>query len=517
MSGALRQRLSHLRAAVLGPRGGPVNVRFAGAGYSRLMQGWGAYLQSIDDALLYKLGTLRARSRQLCEDNGEAAGLLLDFESDIVGPAGARLQFRAKRPRGAPLDRLNDRMEAAFTLWGKRGTCTRDGHDDWASLQRLIVRTVVMDGEFFAIRHRDPALAHGYSLQPIDADQVDAEYNVRASAEGVSVVMGVEQDRYGRPLAYHIWQGHPGSVATRGARQRIAAEDVLHVFKRVRVGQTRGIPWFAPALVTWKLGDQYTESELVQSMLAAAQGGFFVNKTGDALPTPMRRDPATGKDEPVAIEMQAEPGVGRALPPGWEFQDWKPMHPTANYVGFMKAVKRVIARAFGRSYASLTGDLSDVNFSSMRTDRVREMESNKLLQQDLLVRQTADVVFADWLTMASLTGVLGVLPAAPVDLLVSATWMCRGWPWIDPVKDLVAAELEIKHGLKSRQQICAERGVDFFDVIDQLAEEAAYAETAGVTLGDADAAVEASTTDNDDDETALTTGRTRPPLRVIAA
>lgn len=484
----------------------------AGAGHSRLMKGWHGYLQSIDDTLQYNLATLRSRARQLVEDNGEAAGLLLDFESDIVGPMGAVLQFRATKARGGQLDTLNDRIEARFKRWGARGSITMDGFDDSASLQRMVVRTVITDGEFFALKHRDRFLNDGYSLQPIDADQVDENYNVAPNANGVRIVMGVEIDRYGKPLAYHVWDNHPNSTI-RGERRRIPASDMVHVFKRVRPGQTRGMTWFAPALVTWKLNDQYTESELVQSMLAAAQGGFFENDEGIG-GFPMRTiTNADGTTSEVPIDMEVEPGISRALPPGWTFKAWQPTHPTANFVGFVKTIKRIIARSFGRSYASLTGDLSDVNFSSMRTDRVREMEQNRLHQQDLLVRQFMAVIFADWFMMADLKGSLGVLPMSLGDPLQHVTWMCRGWPWIDPLKDAATAQLEIQMRVNSPQRICAQRGVDFYDIVDEIAEAQKYIESKKLT---ADAVMLAVSIDTSNPDEPPKKDETKRTLRLTA-
>jgi capsid protein len=141
-----------------------------------------------------------------------------------------------------------------------------------------------------------------------------------------------------------------------------------------------------------------------------------------------------------------------------------------------------MARAFGRSYASLTGDLSEVNFSSMRTDRVREMGQSRMHQQDLLVEQFCRPIFADWVRMAALTGALGVTTMDTATLTASATWMCTGWPWIDPVKDATAAIMEINAGLTSPQRVCAEKGRDFFEIVDELAEAAAYAKAKGVSL-----------------------------------
>lgn len=498
----VRERLAHawggVRTAVTGRPA--YSVRFAGARMSRLVKEWFATLEDLNQVLRCDLPTLRARARSLVEDNGEAAGLLLDFEADIVGASGARLQFRAKRPRGSLLEEINDRVEYAFADWARREHCTLPGYESFASLQRLMLRTVITDGEFFALRVRDPNLKYGYALQPLDADQVDETENHPAGqtlggrVRG-QVVLGVEVDRDGRPVSYAVWDRHP-TLAGR-VKRWVPASDMLHVFKRVRAGQVRGVPWFAPALITWKLGDRATEAELYQAMLAAAQGGFFVNKDGSvAYEQPKDKD---GK--PIPLEMMAEPGLSRALPPGFEWQPWEPKHPTANFAGFMKVIKRTIARTFGRGYASLTGDLTEVNFSSMRTDRVREIQQNRVHQRALLVEQFCDVVFVDWLPMANLTGQLGRVEVRPEDVSRFTTWMCTGFPWIDPVKDATAALMELDMGVTSPQRICADRGRDFFEIIDEIAEAREYAERKKVPLSAVPLAIQVTTATTDEPET----------------
>jgi lambda family phage portal protein len=511
----LTQRVRHLAAAITGRvQHGKVSVRYAGAEHSRIVSQWFTDLADPNEKLKGALSTLRSRSRQLVDDNGEAAGLLLDFESDIVGASGARLQFRARTPRGLPRDVLNDRVEAAWLAWCGRDTCTLAGYESFAALQRLMIRTIIMDGEFLALRVRGADNAFGYALQPIDADQLDETHN-RASIGGQNaIIMGVEIDPSGRPVAYHVWDRHP-SLSGR-VRRSIPARDVLHVFKRVRPSQVRGIPWFAPALVTWKLGDRYTEAELYQSLLAAAQGGFFVNKDGSSFTPQLDAD-----GNAIPLVMEAVPGQATALPSGYEFQPWQPMHPTANYVGFMKVVKRVISRAFGRSYASLTGDLSDVNFSSMRTDRVREMGQSRMHQSGILVEQFCAVIFADWVSTATLAGKLGAVTMDSATIAGFASWMCTGWPWIDPVKDATAAAMEINMGLNSPQRVCAERGRDFYEIIDELADAKAYALLKGVTLESIPLAIAITTDasadpDRDGDDT-TTTGRDVLPLRIKGA
>lgn len=450
-------------------------ARYAGGEHQRIVSRWFAELEEPNEEIRFALRELRARSRELVRDNGEAAGLAFDFEADIVGAGGARLQFRARTPRGNLREPLNEKVETAWQMWGRRDSCTGSGHLTWPALQRLFMRSLIIDGEFLAMYERDPRLPYGFRLVLLDPDQLDETYNFQQLANGNAVTMGVEHDRYSRPLAYWIWDRHPTLPGR--IRQRIPAERILHSFKMLRPGQMRGVPWFAPALVTWKLGSRYTEAELYQSMLAAAQGGFFVNKDGGGLDIPTDE-----QGNPIPLVMEAEPGSARVLPGGYEFQAWEPKHPTANYAGFMRVVKRTVARAFGRSYASLTGDLSDVNFSSMRTDRVREIEQNRMHQQDLLIDQLCAPVFAEWVRMAALTGQLGNVGMDAEQMVTFATWQCKGWPWIDPLKDVTASQMQLNMGLTSPQRLCSEQGRDFYEVIDEIAEAASYAAAKGVAL-----------------------------------
>jgi lambda family phage portal protein len=166
--------------------------------------------------------------------------------------------------------------------------------------------------------------------------------------------------------------------------------------------------------------------------------------------------------------MEAAPGEARQLPPGWEFQPWQPTHPTANYVGFMKAVKRIVARAFGRSYASLTGDLSDVNYSSIRAGLLLERDAWKKLQRFLIDRLHWPVYRA-WRQMALM---MGRLPArVNVQDYDHVRWMPRGWEWVDPAKEIKAHGEALDRRLTSRRRILAAKGMDLDEVLEEIAEE----------------------------------------------
>jgi len=79
-------------------------------------------------------------------------------------------------------------------------------------------------------------------------------------------------------------------------------------------------------------------------------------------------------------------------------------------------------------------------------------------------------------------------------------YIAAGTPWIDPLKEVKADVEAVAGGLKSRTMICKERGYEFEDVVDDLASEQAYAESAGVTLGSWTADAEVDSKRIDDDE-----------------
>jgi capsid protein len=79
------------------------------------------------------------------------------------------------------------------------------------------------------------------------------------------------------------------------------------------------------------------------------------------------------------------------------------------------------------------------------------------------------------------------------------------------VKDATAAAMELNMGTTSPQRICAEKGRDFYEVIDEIADAKAYALLKGITLESVPLAVQVTTpTADDTEDTTTTTGRVLP-------
>ena len=150
------------------------------------------------------------------------------------------------------------------------------------------------------------------------------------------------------------------------------------------------------------------------------------------------------------------------LPQGYEFQSFDPDYPHANFDSFCKTTLRGIAAGLGVSYTSLTGDLSEANYSSARVGLLDEREEWRLIQSWLIESFFAPL-YSEWLEMALLSGQLA-LPMSKFDKFNAAIWQGRRWQWIDPQKEIAANADAIARGLTTPSAVIRESGRDPEDV-----------------------------------------------------
>lgn len=455
---------------------GKERANFAGASTNRLTSDWYAAIMSADRETRGSLRMLRARSRQFCRDNPHVAGLVGSFKDNIIGPSGIELNPRMRSPRGKLLKDTNLAVYAAFQRWGEREVCSADGQNSWVELQRLVLGTWFTDGEVLLRRLPGFPNPFSYTLQMLDVDQLDETLNYPASLGQNAVTQGVEIDKWGRPTAYHLWENHPNDPQLPRRRIRLDASDIIHLFQQLRPNQRRGIPILTPVLIALKMLDGYTQAEVTAAWVAAAQGGFFTMTGQDALDH--SDADADGEDATLAIEMEAEPGLARKLPKGWKFEKWDPSHPNSTFPEFQRSMLRVIARGCNTSYITISGDLSDTSYSSGRVGLIAERDAYKAIQSWFGTRIVVPV-YRDVLRYGSLTGEI-ILPTPEASKWSDCQLEPRGWPWVDPKNDAETAEIELACFLNSPQRICASRGIDFEEILDELQEAQGLAKERGL-------------------------------------
>ena len=475
-----------------GPR-----ASFGGATQSRLFYDWAVGAIHPDREVRWAIRHLRARARDLVRNNPYATGIVEAFADNLIGweETGIRLKPNVLGPDGKPLRRVNTEIKRGWSEWSC-DYASVDGQDSWLDLQRLLVKTWVTDGEVFIRERRGYDNPYAYAVELIDADMLDETFNVPPNPRGVEIRMGIEMDSRGRRLAYHFFKHHPSEGRGR-ERTRVSASEITHFFIRYRVGQNRGYTLFAPVLTTVKMIDGFTEAELVASRLAAAKMGFITNDSPEAIAAyaeRLRILNEEGKEaEPQTFDVA--PGLIPELQPGQGFEGFDPTHPNTAFEAFLKVMLRGVARAFSMSYLTLTGDVGEANYSSMRAGLVPERDHWRVLQE-VLSQKIHRRVYRSWIASALLAGALRLPTRVPSDYLAHE-WRPRGWKWVDPLKDLLAAELGIALGVTSRGRVASAQGHDFETVVDELADEEDYAESKDVDVSGLKRSDDPSSVDED--------------------
>jgi len=448
---------------------------YQAANTSRLFSDFKESERSADSELYPVISRIRARSRDLARNNEYTKRYLTLLKTNVVGEKGFGLQVKATNTTG-DLDQIgNQAIENAFKSWGRKGGCTVDGKMSWVDAQKMVIEGLARDGEVFIIKHRNASFKDSFALEFIEPDQVDEEKS-ETLKNGNQVRMGVELDRFRRPVAYHLLTYHPGDYdftsQTRSPKHiRVPADRVIHIYMPTRAGQTRGEPWTASAISALKQLDGFREASIVAARMGASKMGFFTSPTGDGFV-------ADDLDGNVPI-ISAEPGTFHQLPTGIDFKTFDPAYPNNEFDVFHKSVLKGIASALNVSYTSLANDLEATSYSSIRQGALEERDHYKNLQ-GFMIDHFVRPVFESWLESAMEMGTFGIPLRQYQKFADAAEFRGRAWSWVDPQKEMNAAINGMKAGILSLQDVASQYGKDTEELLAQIQRDKALMDQFGV-------------------------------------
>jgi lambda family phage portal protein len=445
---------------------------YEAAGTGRLLSSWTTQNTSADYDILRDVQALRARSRELFQNNDYLKRFINLCITNIIGPNGITLQNKCTFNSGALDKTSNDIIESNFKAWGKN--CCVDGQLNWMDIQRICISSVALDGEIFIVKHKIKGInQYSYALQLLEADYLDVNFN----NQDANIRMGIEYNGYGQPIAYHFFKTHPGDsqkyTMSVNERVRVPAKNVIHLYFKERPSQSRGVPWGHSAMTRLNHIGAYEETEIIAARVASAKMGIMYTPNGDDFK-------GSDLDSDGNVEIDVEPGTFDQLPIGYDFKMFDPTHPGGNFEPFMKTTLRGAAAGLNVAYHSLTNDLESVNYSSLRAGAIDERDHWRVKQR-WISRLLCDGVFVDWLDQQMMTGIIN-LPYSKFEKYCKPEWSARSWDWVDPKKDAEAAVIEINSGLKTRTDILAEQGRDFYEQIEIMKQEKEAMLEAGIEL-----------------------------------
>jgi capsid protein len=104
---------------------------------------------------------------------------------------------------------------------GQVGNCTTNGRLSFLDCQKIFIESLCRDGEVLIRKIKDSNSPFGFQLQFLEADHLDENKNDVYKATGNKIKMGVEVDKYDKPVAYHLFKDHPYDRTYKQAQQHI--------------------------------------------------------------------------------------------------------------------------------------------------------------------------------------------------------------------------------------------------------------------------------------------------------
>jgi lambda family phage portal protein len=378
---------------------------YAAAQNNRLTSDWISQATSADSEVRGSIRMLRNRARQLVRDSDFAKSALRAVKNNVVG-TGIKMQAQVRMQRGGRLaEEVNANIEEEFKRWGSAKRCHVGGKLSWYDIQRLCVTSMLESGEVFVriVRQSFGNSKVPMALELIESDLLDDDYNA-IEKNGNEIRMGVEIDKWGRPVAYHFFDYHPGdyqfSYAQKAVKRRIRipAEDVIHLYLIDRPGQTRGVSAFATAIMRLRNLSGYEESEIVAARASSSMMAFVRTPDQELF------EDGTFDQESV---LDFSPGSIRRLAPGEEMQFFTPNRPDDAFTPFVQQMLRAVAAGIGCSYTQVSSDFSQSNYSSSRLELLETRTHYKVLQQ-FVIEALCEEVYEKWLEMAVMASALNL-------------------------------------------------------------------------------------------------------------
>ena len=458
---------------------------------------------SADSDLLPDLPLLDARSRDLTRNSGIASGVLQTYRDNIVGPywkLSAKPDYRALGKSKEWAEEWSRITESKWQQFADSTDCDVAGCLNFHGLTNQVFTGAMLNGDGLSLVLWRPDRLRKYAtqFQVIESDRLS---NPNGRMDSDKLRGGIEIDEFGRPLAYHIQKSHPGDAllwfgfsGLNGQWERIPAETpwgrkrVIHIHDRERSGQTRGKPLLTPILADFKMLDHYQRTELkaaiVNSLIAA-----FVETPLDSTQIAEMFGGDTKSEEYQEYLAQRRQHLAQLkgasiipVMPGDKVQPFIPGRPATAFAAFLEALERQMGVGVNLPLELLKKDFSKTNYSSARA-ALLESWRFFLGRRRWLTSYWSNPAYDLWLEEAVQRSEIEA-PGFYENRIAytRCRWISAGRGWIDPVKEAQAAEIRMNIRLSTLEDECAEQGLDWEEVLEQLAREKARAKELGLTL-----------------------------------
>lgn len=446
---------------------------FEGADKGRRSEGWRPSKAGANAALAGSRSELAARSHDLVRNNVYAKRAKTIFESAVVG-SGHTLRVESGDIA------LNNAVEAAWKQWIFEADTS--ANTTLHGLARISAGAWFESGETLikrCVRKANDGLTVPLQIQILEADYLDSD-KTQSLATG-AIKQGVELDSQGRPRAYWLFDKHPQDTGAEFASslqsKAIPRSELSHLYMVDRPGQLRGVPWLACAMMDLKNFDDYRDAERYRKTIEASVTAFVESAMSETDATPEGLGAQVTDSDGNVVEY-FEPGLIAYLNGGKSVTFNKPATVGFGYMEFVRSELLGISAGLGIPYELLTGDLSQVNFSSIKVGLLEFRRMARMWQGQVFQHNFYRPVFRWWLDLA-IAG--GLFP----ERVYAFAFDAPRFEVVDRLDEAKADIAEQRGGTATMADCLAQRGSSLDEYIAARSQELARLDAAGIVL-DAD-------------------------------
>lgn len=376
--------------------------------------------------------TLIARARHEAKNNPNVAGAKLILGAHTVGRNGPTFQPRSSNATYAK--QLASIVRSFFEVAGADGRGLVD---------HLVeaVRQLPDTGEVIwqIVTERKSAVPVSARIHPINPKYVNTPIG---RVESTTMRLGVERTTTLKPVAFWV-DIVDDAMGSTGQSERIAAESVIHYFRRDEAGQARGVPWVASSLGAASDLRAY-EKAVQDAMESAALFGVILYSEDPKARTIVLK----GETEITSKTMAA-------IPPGYKAAQISPNQPGNNHEAWKRSKLQQVLLPLGMPTVVGLLDSQNTSYAGGRID-LQNYSAITAVTQGELERSILNRLVEIAIREATLAGALPSKRPADLDW----HWVWPAIPHVDPVKQAMSQRMRMQDATLDESGAAAEYGLD---------------------------------------------------------
>ncbi len=428
---------------------------FEAAKSSRRTENWYATNGGPNAELRVAMSTLVKRHQDLVDNDPWAARAIQVIQGNWIGDG----------IMGAPGPGGTKRYGTLWQEWSESPLCDFYGKLNLYGQQELAARTTAVRGSVL-VRHRYAPELMDVGLPPLQLQVLEPDWLDTDRDEGRRIIGGKQFDSQGRLEGYWLRDSHPGEREYSGVGAQssfVPKAEVIHHYEVRRPGQYSGVPWGASVILRLRDMADRDSAQLLKDKLAACYTAFVTEmESPDNLSS-------------VAAEIidTLEPGAVEILPPGRDIRFAQPPG-SGDYTATQLHHLHAVAVGYGISFESLTGILSEVNFSSARMGWLEFNRNVARWRWNITVPQLLDPVHGWFREMCQvMLGVRG--PARMV-------WTPPRREMVNPKEEIGWLKDAIRAGFMTLSEVQRSFGFVPLELLDELQADIQAAKARGLVL-----------------------------------